>query len=227
MKLVPEQEKMVVAGLKKLRGEKWDDDESYGYPLGRHTTFEMKGAKSGWLTDSNLEKAINAAIKQLASKAGIRLDPKGDIYSQVDESEVTIYQFASKLPKGDKMLEDIPRQLETAEDFAEALAEVRAFEIGEINEVTLTEGKDPAIEAYNLLSKHKFLGSMVQKAGMELVKTFENEARIVDNHKRWGGQHLAAVDHLPNVLEAAKKYERFAQNIVAQIEDVLKAAKGR
>jgi len=164
MKITPAQEKIVISELRRLKREKWDDDPSYGHPLGRHVAFDMDGA------DNDLELAINAVIKRLAPKAGIRLDPKGDIYVQADFDEVTLYQFATKLPAGDKMLEDVAlRPLKTEDDFIRALDEIRSFEKNGLGTPPLTEANDDSQPLSEILDYEGNLYA-IQKAKRMLDK---------------------------------------------------------
>lgn len=99
-------------------------------------------------------------------------------------------------------------------------AEARQVELDEV-----TKSHDPVDQAYALI-----MGSadLEKKANVEvaaLVRTFKETERLVDRAKRYGGEHLAAFEHLGgDPLDAAKRFERFAVAIRKKIEAVL--AKG-
>lgn len=104
----------------------------------------------------------------------------------------------------------------------EALREVRSFEKGELDEIVITESKDPAVVALNLIMKHKELERMAQGALNAMVADFASTAREVEGHKRFGGQHIAAIDLLKSrLLDSTRRFERVATNIRQQVEDTV------
>ncbi len=113
--------------------------------------------------------------------------------------------------------------MEPGKETEKALMEVRSFELGEIDRIPLTEeGKDSAVEAYKLISKYKALERMANGAVAALVKEFASTAQVVERHKRWGGENTAAFDHLQGgPLRAARKFEKFAKQIVSSIESII------
>jgi len=109
-------------------------------------------------------------------------------------------------------------------------ASIVEFPIGEAGAEqgsTLAEVEtDPADEAYDLVTKWQNLERYVLKGATDLINAFKRTASDVEGAKRYGGQHLAALDLLGGrPLDAARNFEELGQDIVNSIENVI--AKGK
>jgi len=103
-----------------------------------------------------------------------------------------------------------------------ALQEVRAFEKGELDEIVLTEAKDPAVVALELIQNYTGLERHLNGAVKVLIEDFKRTAQEVKGHEQFGGQHIAAIDLLKKrLLESTKRFERVAKNVRQQVEDTV------
>lgn len=143
-----------------------------------------------------------------------------DVKTKFDAYDYLFMSFGS-MREG---LFDVEKSLNTLR------ASIVEFPIGEAGAEqgsTLAEVEtDPADEAYDLITKWQNLERFVLKGATDLINAFKKAASDVEGAKRYGGQHLAALDLLGGrPLDAAKSFEELGQSVVSSIEKVVSRGK--
>ena len=87
----------------------------------------------------------------------------------------------------------------------------------------MTDTTDPAVEAYSMITEHQELSDLLQAEVTAVLTAFSETAEIVHQHKRWGGEHIAALDLLgQRPLSSLKHFEEVAASLRGAVEEVLR-----